>query len=74
MDETNDSKYWEGPYGVLVPLDVKRVVADDGHNTLYQDGSQTERGIIRSEPYGEKEYKEEHATYNSGNGKWYYKV
>lgn len=36
------NQYWIGPYGVRVPLDIKEVVADDGGNTLYQDGRETE--------------------------------
>lgn len=74
MDRTSESEYWKGPYGVLVPLNVERIIAGDGFNTRYQDGSETELFLVRDEPYGEKEYKEEHAIYNSEDGKWYYKV
>ena len=74
MDKTNENKYWEGPYGVLVSLDVKLVVAYDGYNILYQNGNQTQGGMFGTEPYGDKEYKEEHATYNEQDSKWYYKV
>jgi hypothetical protein len=33
---------WIGPYGVIVSQNINSVVAKDGENTLYKDGTETE--------------------------------
>jgi hypothetical protein len=40
--QLNVEGYWVGPYDVLVSNGIKKVVQEDGCNTLYKDGSCTE--------------------------------
>lgn len=35
--------YWIGPYGVHVSNELNHIVAADGYNILYKDGSVTQR-------------------------------
>jgi len=69
---TNEVKdFWDGPYGVKVPMHVKHVVSGDGRNTLYQDGSQTEMYVVYPK-MTEKLYKEKYAVLGH-DGYYYYK-
>lgn len=64
------AKFWTGPYGVRVPMHLDSVVADDGGNTLYRDGSVTEMFV---EPeMTKKEYFRVHAEQRA-DGHWWYK-
>lgn len=70
----SSSNYWIGPYGILVPNDVLYVVAADGINTLYIDGSETE--MATDTPLSEEEYKKLYARFDDVDNQWYstYKV
>lgn len=65
-----DKEYWIGPYNMRVPMWVKWVVAEDGGNTLGQNGSQTEKYIPN--PMTEKEYLEYYAVLGE-DGHYYWK-
>ena len=66
----SEEGYWEGRWGVLVPNSVTECVAMDGENSYYQDGSETELGVI--DPYPtEQEYKDKYC-HQRADGKWYY--
>ena len=56
-------KYWVGPYGVLVPDYTDRIVASDGYNTQYKDGSVTERGCLNPKPMNQEIYKKMFSSY-----------
>ena len=64
---TVSDEYWLGPYDVRVPINVGAVRAQDGGNTLFQDGSCTEMGVMN--PITEEEYK---AIYTELNDDGYY--
>ena len=64
--------YWEGPYGVRVHNSITDVVADDGYNTMYKDGGQTERWKINAEPMNETIYRSTYAELGL-DGHYYYK-
>lgn len=36
------NEYWFGPYKCLVPISINSCIAQDGSNTLFRDGSETE--------------------------------
>ena len=38
----NSSMYWRGPYGCIVPFDLRSCVSSDGFNTLTREGFETE--------------------------------
>lgn len=40
--------YWIGPYKMLVPNSIDSVVAKDGRNIRYKNGSETELGVLTS--------------------------
>lgn len=69
-DVIDDADYWRGPYGVLVYKDDDGIVANDGYNILYKDGSVTEKFMINAPQMNEKIYKQKYATLI--NGKYYY--
>jgi len=35
--------FWIGPYNIRVSKSIKSVVAEDGYNSLYSDGTETEK-------------------------------
>lgn len=63
--------YWTGPYGVLVPEYIDEIIAKDGYNLRYKDGSVTEKFMPNPNPMNEDIYRRTYAT--CVNGKWYYK-
>ncbi|BCS82815.1 hypothetical protein QLL95_gp0326 [Cotonvirus japonicus] len=65
---------WVGPYGVLVPNSIDNVVAEDGYNTLYKDGSETEKFCLNAEPMSSTIYRAKYAIYNETDGLWYHKT
>lgn len=58
-----------GSYGILVPNEIDCVVAEDGYNYMYKDGSITERICHNPFPMNDKIYKQKYAK--EDNGKWY---
>ena len=71
-NDTSNEQYWIGPYGILVPSKINSVLAEDGYNTLYSDGCETEMFRIDGPHMDATKYKKLYATYNSNNGVWYY--
>ncbi|AFX92084.1 hypothetical protein CE11_00051 [Megavirus courdo11] len=71
--QSSSTKYWIGPYGVLVPDSINLVVSEDGYNLMFQDGDITERGCCNPDPMNATIYKTNYAIYNEANGLWYYK-
>jgi len=67
---TDCENYWIGPYGVLIPNNIDSVIARDGGNILYKNGSQTNK--LHYLGMNEKEYKESYAKFNPKDEKWYY--
>lgn len=67
----SNNEYWEGPYGILVPAYITSVLAEDGYNTLYDNGGQTEIGSTHNN-MTETQYKKKYAVYSAANQKWYY--
>ena len=67
-------EFWVGPFGVLVPNNIKWVVASDGFNKLNIKGFQTEMGMPNAPYIDETIYRQKYATYNPTNGYWYYNV
>jgi hypothetical protein len=63
------TKYWNGPFGILIPMSIYSVTSPDRCNTVYQDGGETEM-FSTAKPYTEQEYKEKHAL--EIDGKWYW--
>jgi hypothetical protein len=63
--------YWLGPYDVRVPLEVDSVVASDGGNRYYKDGSQTEKFV--KPRMTKKEYLQTYATLRD-DGHYYWKM
>lgn len=68
MQETD---YWSGPYGVRVPNSVKYVVASDGYNSRYKDGSETEMCMINAPPMNQHIYRQTYAELRD-DGFYYY--
>lgn len=60
------ANYWVGPYKVLVPNSITSIVAKDGRNTRYKNGSETEMAV---QPITKEKYL---ATYATKSGKKYY--
>lgn len=60
--------YWEGPYGVLVPVEEYSCTAADGANILYRDGGMTLLGVSRKPT--REEWLAEHAELRE-DGKYY---
>ena len=65
--------YWIGPYGVLVPQGLKSVVAKDGGNTRYFDGTETEKFVVslKGGPMTKYKYRAKYARI-SEYGHWIY--
>jgi hypothetical protein len=55
--------YWFGPYNVLVPNTIDKIVAEDGYNTLYKDGTESE--IYRQDSLSKDEWLAKYASYNN---------
>lgn len=68
--DDNDRFYWIGPYSVLIPACVGSVRAEDGGNTHYRNGMQTEMGVGR--PWTEQRWKEKYAVQRGYL--WYYNM
>jgi len=69
----NEQMYWIGPYNVKVHISIQAVVAADGFNLLFCDGTQTKRvspiiPIFMTSAI----YKEKYATLRNDNN-YYYK-
>jgi hypothetical protein len=63
------SKYWIGPYGVFVPNKYDSVVAADGSNILYKDGSQTL--IFVANPLTRLQWLEKYTIEKYDGNRWY---
>lgn len=57
-------------YGVLVPVNVKYVTASDGYNTLFRNGSETEKGCQSGEIMTRERYLEKYAELYNGLYYW----
>ena len=64
-----NSDFWIGPYGMRVPNNVDSVVAADGGNRRYKDGSETEAYFPNSP--SKKEYLKKHAELRTDGHYWY---
>jgi hypothetical protein len=64
--------YWTGPYGILVPAIVSYVVAEDGHNTMYCNGSVTDRVNNNAALMNADIYRQKYAWFNASDNQWYY--
>jgi len=68
--EPKTEEYWTGPYDVLVSNNIKSVVADDGYNTHYSNGSVTEMFMMNAPPMNAEIYKSKFCEFK--DGKYYY--
>ena len=68
----NKNNYWIGAYDIRVSNSIKNIIAKDGYNLLYPDGSQTEKFMPNAPCLTEKEYKEKYAKFVDGF--WYWKT
>lgn len=64
------NSYWLGPYGILVHNSIKSVLAADGINIQYRDGTCT-RMCIGTPLMTEERYKEQFAELRD-DGHYYY--
>lgn len=70
--QNNIDGYWIGPYGVRIANIIDHVIAEDGINTLHQNGKKTEIGCMGCD-MTEQEYKDRYAILDK-NGHYYYSV
>lgn len=68
-DEDADN-FWTGPYGVLVPTEIRSVVAEDGLNSVDIDGFETE--MYTSKPLTKDEWLAKFSTVDE-NGRVVYR-
>src|SRR4051812_16599182 len=54
--------YWIGPYGCLIPSYRTVVVAEDGFNTLYREGGETELGLMDGNYITKSKYLSKYTT------------
>jgi hypothetical protein len=68
------SAYWEGPHGVKVPFNVKVVVAADGKNMRFREGTETEIGVPRKQIPSRAKYLDTYAVNRGSVEKpdWWY--
>ncbi|AGF84968.1 hypothetical protein QJ854_gp814 [Moumouvirus goulette] len=64
--------YWIGAYGILVPMNVKSVPAEDGYNTIYRDGGITNLYKFYPDLMNENIYKNKYAYFDSTHCRWYF--
>jgi hypothetical protein len=62
--------FWEGPHGVLVSNKTNCIVAKDGLNDLYQDGTETK--MYWEDVLTKEEYLQDYAKLGA-DGFYYYK-
>jgi len=62
--------YWSGPYGIRIPNHIASVVAEDGGNTIYQNGGETKMLVLN--PLTKKQYLSTYAT-KEPDGFYYWK-
>lgn len=66
----NAQTYWIGPYSVLVPQEVKSVVASDGVHKMYADGRET--GSDNFSTMNSHSYRSKYSRYDMMRGLWFY--
>ena len=66
----HDDNFWVGPFGVLVPNNVDRVISSKADGSFYTRGSESEENLSRR--MSEERYKEMYTTFNTNDGKWHY--
>lgn len=64
--------FWIGAYGVLVPMHIKSVPAEDGFNIIYRDGGSTNLYKFSYELMNENIYKSKYAYFDNINRRWYF--
>lgn len=62
--------YWLGPYQILVPYEIKSVVAADGSNSININGSQSE--LFVKNPISKEEYYQKHTEMVNIGGRLYH--
>lgn len=69
----NNSKYWKGPAGVLIPNSINEVPCLDNINTCFRSGFSTEQwNQDDRKPYTVYQYRKKFAEHR--RGKWYWKI
>ena len=69
QDNSDNTDFWLGPYGIRVPNSVQWITDADGGNTLYKRGGSTE--MYCPNPPTEEEYKKKYCTLGI-NGYYYW--
>jgi len=62
--------FWNGPFGIRVPSSYDYVMATDGRNWLYEDGSQTHAAFSGGE-LSKEEYRKRFAELSEDGYYWY---
>lgn len=62
--------YWVGPGGVLIPDHINEVIAHDGVNMCYRDGTLTHNSIMGPHLLSPEKYRERYAEYKNGRYFW----
>jgi hypothetical protein len=69
----NCEDFWIGPYKVRIHVFIPYVVAEDGFNTFYKDGSVSKIKMLQTEIMNENTYKYEHCKLMNDGHYYYYK-
>ena len=74
QSESQKSKYWQGPYGILIPNTINSVVAEDEYNLVYRSSARTNTYSYFYHKITEAQYKNKYAKYNAKDNCFYWKT